>query len=891
MGLFSGKKTTHVITVTERMLDDASFKYSSQYAIAKWLQTERSKSGVDLSGEGLPDYLLDFSNNAMPRKWDRFYHHCKKSDNYIFGLPKASNVSKPRETLEKVVAEYLKNTYGEINIDYIHIGVQNFFHVGWERLVRDYNYDSQTNKLIIQGVEYYLADAKLQLTKRSFDEYVELDVLEGMGVAYNYNITPDRDKDINRDYQDIELSDTDKLIITYLWQEKELDDIPPNQPIINTYATTYIDGFSEFDSIVIIKNNGNVYEVSADEQGYFKLNEPLTGQLEITVKDAKDLVSEPLIIEEGYVNDNPVDIGTDGYILINHTDEFSIDLSDVNPEHNFEQVDNPDDISDTTVTPSTDTIPEDYDYIQVGYSLDGNYHWFSYAYLSGLIPELDNALLNDKAIGEYYPRLYTRINDINIVNHYDKQKKEDGIKASKKLGIDLKDLTIQLNNSVGDEIKNVHYMYLTLAIGVNTNQDDKRVSEYLYRYFDRLLQESDDIELPDDLQPIKYVTQTINGKEEVKQVPNLVPHKSVITQYIQDNILTVCINYNKARIITHQGKLHEVGSYWSSVGSIQKSKTKNILNIIRRTIEWTEYYHSFFYQTNENEYTEIRIFGLSKTDYYSGHSSTVSGTDEKLCIPLDKSIVMDLTLKEREILINKAFQVQINIIKVIKQKWYQRGIFRVLLAVIAIAITVATKGAGLSWASKLFLMAKTMAISFAVNIAVDLVAKLAVKLGVSPEVLGIITLIATIAIGAMSGSFDASKLLRADTIMAKLNHAFKMYQKAIQHNIAKIQKELAQLAEYYKNKQKEVAKAQELLNTGVVPIDLELLLNPPSSIDKGLIILGETPTEFYNRTTTINVVEITQAIASNFVSANMVIEPVKYKPTEDFDINEILLIK
>ena len=95
--------------------------------------------------------------------------------------------------------------------------------------------------------------------------------------------------------------------------------------------------------------------------------------------------------------------------------------------------------------------------------------------------------------------------------------------------------------------------------------------------------------------------------------------------------------------------------------------------------------------------------------------TSVSGTDEALVIPLDRSIIPRMTTPELEILFGKCLYLFINVVKIIKVKWYQRGAFKVLLTVAAIVIAVVSVGAGAPISA--YLLAAAYAVAVGVRLS------------------------------------------------------------------------------------------------------------------------------------------------------------------------------
>src|SRR5699024_533031 len=90
------------------------------------------------------------------------------------------------------------------------------------------------------------------------------------------------------------------------------------------------------------------------------------------------------------------------------------------------------------VTEDTVKAPKEVEYMQSMYQVDGVYKLFTYEYMSGGIAEIDKAESYQEPIGNYYPRLYTRIDSKDLI---DRSSDDIGRKHTasmmKSLGLDL----------------------------------------------------------------------------------------------------------------------------------------------------------------------------------------------------------------------------------------------------------------------------------------------------------------------------------------------------------------------------------------------------------------------------------------------------------------------
>lgn len=502
------------------------------------------------------------------------------------------------------------------------------------------------------------------------------------------------------------------------------------------------------------------------------------------------------------------------------TKTIQIDLSYVNPEYK-----------------DGDEIQQDNDWIYITYLFNDDYYWFRYEYLSGGIASIDNALTATEAIGEYYPRLYIRLNQSDIMDwHKDAPDKKDTVAIFDKLNLDLTEITKQMHQSVGGEYGNVRGLYVFMGVQVNASKNQSALAEYCFNYFKKLY----------DLSGGKGLLQTIQDKQS-SQV----------------------LSYHRITLLEHDGVI--------SNEHRPLRKNEYCLHTKPNT-------HIFYHQITSDKYIALFVIGLNQTTYLSGYGFNKGGDDGELVIPIDRSIIKHLTNKERELLFHKSLHVAMIHVRVTKTKWYQRKGFKVLLSVIGVAIGIFTGGTGMP----LIQLIKTATLSaikaIAISYAVNALVSVAVKLGLNPKIAGVIAFVASISLAGMANGFDFSKVLTAPNIMKALNQSFNFYEKMLQVQYQDTLNQMKQLDNKMANQNELLKEKQKLLDTKVFNPTQEMLRSNYTPT----VNLFETPDMFYDRHYNYNVVAVSHGLITNFVQGSLKNKQ-PYQPKQQ-DIEDVLII-
>lgn len=529
-------------------------------------------------------------------------------------------------------------------------------------------------------------------------------------------------------------------------------------------------------------------------------------------------------------------------------------------------------------TDVVDEVPSEEEYLQTMYYDGTTYKLFEYKYMSGGIPEIDKAESYQEEFGQYYPRIYLRRDAKDTIklpkNNVARKNTE---KLLYRLGLDLKELTTSVNESIEGINKNYKFTFLHLTVSINKEMDDQTTGKYLFNYFDTLYDKSEPL---------------ISNDPDEPTIPN---ERKGITQTVSDSEYTQVVKYWKSgketktgTIKNNKGVALKAGEYCIKYGERNWGEYKGdgLLGITRFLNATSS--HKLYFQTSDNQYTVITIYGLEMIHQFYGKTVRCQWNDEGLTIPLDLTVVNGLRNKEQDLLLNKALQITVTTLQVVKKKWYERSAFKVVMAIASIAMNMFVPGSGFVLSALFSAVVTTLVLSVAIKILMTVAIDIAIKLGLSPEVVGILTVIVVIGFTAYgAGKFDFSKMMNSKEVLKALSYSLDMYQKGIGKKIEMIKKEMDAFNEYAKDEWNKIETAQSMLFTGMIPPGLELLTSPINEVD---IYLGETPQDFYTRTVGLDIVDMSYNMEAYFLALATTVPKNTPKKVNTMDISDVLLI-
>lgn len=155
MGFFDSERKVSVSTTTVRLIENNMLPNSIKVGAIKSIYEEGD----------MTDYILEELINNVTNKAKRAYKYAK--NNSHLGVPSEVFIQKNSGTPE--VLAILKGLYGDGGVlHYSYFGVPNFYHFGWEALVKK-GYNTVTNKLNGKYLDYFALEFGLD----DFDNYSE----------------------------------------------------------------------------------------------------------------------------------------------------------------------------------------------------------------------------------------------------------------------------------------------------------------------------------------------------------------------------------------------------------------------------------------------------------------------------------------------------------------------------------------------------------------------------------------------------------------------------------------------------------------------------------------------------------------------------------------------
>ena len=470
----------------------------------------------------------------------------------------------------------------------------------------------------------------------------------------------------------------------------------------------------------------------------------------------------------------------------------------------------------------------DADYHHARFSINGKAGFWTYKEGSGVTPAVDAVFSTAYAEGgTFFPFMYFRYEKKSANENKNSEWFKSSVKLANHLNMDFEAITDAVNQN--PDINDVEQAMMIMAVPASTSNTLEQ--RYLFDFFDGIQHEAQDLNTSSayvELLGIKLELTGINGEVAV---------------IIQDKRFKMALGFRN--IVKKQ-----VGGVIGPIGSHQSGRTPDALSTVVPVIggdpvTWTTTVPMHWYrrQISDTVFEEVRVYNLKMTYWVFENYTTVGDeNDDILLIPLNQAITKHYSIPDREVLYARSLHYVFNSRVVTKVKWYQRGIFKTIMIIASIVITVVSYGqtwqamAAAIAAGTVTIAAVLTAIVIGVlKYAVTMVAiKLFVKV-VGPEFAFLAAIIAAVTgmykaieAGSLQGAPWAKELLSVSTGLSKGVNA------AIQDDFNDLIGQASEFEKYMEDQTKLLDSANALLDNG-------LHLSP-------MIIFGENPSEFYQRT-------------------------------------------
>jgi hypothetical protein len=292
--------------------------------------------------------------------------------------------------------------------------------------------------------------------------------------------------------------------------------------------------------------------------------------------------------------------------------------------------------------------------------------------------DLDAALAATADDGEYLPFIPVRLDNKFLSPTYEPDSYALAKKAWKKAGFGkMDDMITDLKDN--EDLDEIDYAYL--MFGVPLNIFDTAGRQYLYRFFQKLRTQ----QTSGNAEWLLYQQKVQNG-EQATAPENYVHIKS---NGSFDTNVNMSVTWNSIKEVTGTGPamIGKVeGDYWVETITVQGSD--NAIRIV--------------HQETDNSWRAVEVIGAVHHNLIYNNKAVIitavealEETDESgFLIPLHYATFREMSMVDSTQLATQTAFMVFNSYKVVKKKWYQTGIFKLVVFVAIIAITVLTAGSG-----------------------------------------------------------------------------------------------------------------------------------------------------------------------------------------------------
>ena len=309
---------------------------------------------------------------------------------------------------------------------------------------------------------------------------------------------------------------------------------------------------------------------------------------------------------------------------------------------------------------------------------------------TGEWPVLDALWLSRSDVEQtFFPSIPFRVDNKDMLD--DSLNKTENyrslVKQCSLMGVDAIAIRDQINNN--KNIKDIDYTFM--VAGANMNTESQAEMDYLYRFWDMCRERSTTYE--SDMSTWLATSFFDRGKPKTNSLVIQDPESkngaykiTIEWDYIKKTIVTgelfSGVKIGTFDIISGASTVHEFGA------SNSRQSVDSTLVSIRK-------------QISETQFEQITISGaVHKNDVYEGHSVETLAKDsradpdknEGFIVPLHMGIFNTMPLTKRTQLGQECIYLVFNCYVARKQKWYETGIFKIILAIIGIVLIILSWG-------------------------------------------------------------------------------------------------------------------------------------------------------------------------------------------------------
>ena len=478
----------------------------------------------------------------------------------------------------------------------------------------------------------------------------------------------------------------------------------------------------------------------------------------------------------------------------------------------------------------------DDDYHQVRYVKDdGKTGFFTYENGSGKYPVIDQIfLMSYNELGTYYPWVYFRLGGEEVAAYGPYWEiHRDAVKFCRYIGVNYESIWKGVHEDA--DVDDVEQCILQL--GIKPGDQNQACLEYLFKHFSAMHENS------------LSQMQLSDGLSQKFQPFSSSPSQ---LQTIADRQFSQTLQYSGIHRSRQAGSDMKKGKYSGHFGLV--AMNQQLIESITPTgtktdTVWSEQpAYVYRYQVEDGIFDEIAVFGL-RIDYHVHRKKGFgagAGAPE-LLVPVDREIMRSISTTKREQIVCRALHILVNTVIVIKSPWYASSVFRAILLVVAVAVTIISMGT--AWQS---IVAAATIGTYAVVITIAtlvlqyVVVTVAIKMFVKkfgPKV-AFIAAIAALAVGGYNSAAGGEGMW-ADGMLAMGNGLVKEANAAYGEQLKDIYDDMEQFNQWSKGQFDSLAEKREELGLdaqwrGLTGFDYVAMV--PQTV------YGESPSAYYSRT-------------------------------------------
>lgn len=485
--------------------------------------------------------------------------------------------------------------------------------------------------------------------------------------------------------------------------------------------------------------------------------------------------------------------------------------------------------------------------------------YFLYEAGTGAYPELDDILTEAVEDSAYFPVVPIRVHNVDQTDpvNVPAEQFDTSKKLLRKLGLSLEELGDSINEN--PDIDDIDHAFFVMGISLNTEYESS--IDYLHEFFKYFALIAPSTKEAFMTWEAAYVD------AESGTVPSTAPYIPVNRVHLEQDPYNITVNFQYADLVVVEGSIGPKGTVTRTVGVSRPITVVNEFNVSLEMSTDTAVV-IFRKQITDTTYEEVEVCGLDHVnEIYKGHTFTTSAYEslndienQNFIIPLCVNIMEAQNLIVRTQMTYDCMFMVINSYHEEKLKWYQTGLFKIIMVAIAVVTAVyggmafvtglnaATAGAvsagtSVAWAAATYI-ATQVAIGAALTYGVALLAKY-----ISPNILFIAAALmmsyGLVSNFMTSGTSAAQGLPYASELMAAVPAVTKGTTKALQKSLEKSMEEMEKLVASYEATMDQLAENMDKLNA-----------NPNISIqdmiDTTAMNLFESTQQFFGRTLQMN---------------------------------------